>query len=317
MKLAAKLFILLLIVAVAFAVLTLWKARSNEARAEAAYPPEGQMLTVDGIAVHAVVRGAGPDLVLIHGASGSTRDFTFSLMDGLAQSYRVIAFDRPGLGYTDVIDTPTIDRQAALLQNAAAQLGAEKPIVLGQSYGGSVALAWAVNHPETLSALVALSTPSIPWTSDLSTFYKIMSHPVLGPLVAPVLTAWVSNERVTHEVESVFAPQSAPEGYAEHFGPGLTLRRQSLLANAQQRADLLGEIQALSKSYDAITVPTELVHGDADTTVGLEIHSRPLNEQLDIANLTVLRGIGHMPHHVAEDDIIAAVDRAARRAALH
>lgn len=317
MKLAAKLFIFLAIVLVAFVATTLWKARANEARAEAAYPPEGQIISVDGVDVHAVVRGAGPDLVLIHGSSGSTRDFTFSLVDRLAADYRVIVIDRPGLGYTEAIDNATIDRQAALLRKAAAQLGAVKPIVLGQSYGGSVALAWAVNHPDNLSALVALATPALPWTSGLSTFYKTMSHPVLGPIAAPILTAWVSTDRVTNEVESVFAPQSAPQGYADHFGPGLTLRRASLRANALQRAGLLDEIKALSQRYDAITVPTELVHGDADTTVGLEIHSRPLSEQLEVSNLTALKGIGHMPHHSAQDDIIAAIHRAATRAGLH
>lgn len=317
MKLAAKLFILLVILVVVLVAATLWKARGNEARAEAAFPPEGEILVVDGVNVHAVVRGEGPDLVLIHGSSGSTRDFTFGLMEALASDYRVIALDRPGLGYSDAIDDATIDRQASLLQKAAAQLGAEKPIVMGQSYGGSVALAWAVNHPDNLSALVGLATPSLPWTSGLSTFYKVMSHPVLSPIAAPVLTAWVSNERVANEVESVFAPQAAPEGYADHFGPGLTLRRKSLRANALQRAGLLDEIQLLSKRYDEITVPIQLVHGDADTTVGLEIHSRPLAAQLELAELMVLQGIGHMPHHSAKDDIIAAVHRAATRAALH
>lgn len=317
MKLAAKLFILLVIVLVVFVATTLWKARANEARAEAEYPPEGQIISVDGVNVHAVVSGKGPDLVLIHGSSGSARDFTFALLDRLAKDHRVIVMDRPGLGYTDAIEDATLDRQAALLQKAAAQLGAEKPIVLGQSYGGSVALAWAVNHPDNLSALVALATPSLPWTSGLSTFYKTLSHPVLGPVAAPLLTAWVSNERVTNEVESVFAPQAAPEGYADHFGPGLTLRRASLRANALQRAGLLDEITALSQRYGEITVPTELVHGDADTTVGLEIHSRPLSAQMELANLTPLPGIGHMPHHSAVDDIIAAVHRAAERAALH
>jgi len=317
MKLAAKLLVFLLILLVAFAATTLWKARNNELRAEAAYPPEGQFLTVDGVRVHALVRGEGPDLVLIHGSSGSTRDFTFGLVKALEKDYRVIAFDRPGLGYTDLIDDPSIERQAALLQKAAAQLGANNPIVFGQSYGGSVALAWAVNHPDTLAAVVALGTPSMPWTSPLSTFYKAMSHSVIGPVFAPALTAWVSTQRVSDAVEAVFAPQAAPAGYAEHFGPGLTLRRQSLRANAIQRANLLDEITALSPRYEAITVPVELVHGEADDTVWISIHSGPLSDRLDNAHLTTLAGIGHMPHHSAPDDIIAAVQRAASRAALH
>jgi len=317
MKLAANLFIFLIIAVVTLTGATLFKARNNERLAEASYPPDGQFVDVEGVQVHAVVRGTGPDLILIHGSSGSTRDFTFSLLDRLATNYRVIAFDRPGLGYTEMIESPTIARQAALLQKAAAQLGAEKPIVLGQSYGGSVALAWAVNHPDNLAALVALATPSQVWTTPLSGFYRTMSHPIAGPVFAAGLAAWVSEERVTQAVESVFAPQTAPEGYGSYFGPRLTLRRSSLRANAVQRANLLDEIKALSKRYHRISAPTEILHGDVDTTVGLDIHSRPLSQQIEAANLTILPGIGHMPHHAAEDDIIAAIHRAANRAGLH
>lgn len=314
---AANLFIFLVILVAAATAATLWKADRNKQLAEKTFPPEGQFVEVNGVAVHAVIRGAGPDLVLIHGSSGSTRDFTFSLIDQLAAKYRVIAFDRPGLGYTDAIENPTIEQQAALLQKAAAKLGADKPIVLGQSYGGSVALAWTVNHPANIAALVALATPSQVWDTPLSAFYRTMSHPAKGPVFAALLAAWVSEDRVTQAVENVFAPQSAPEGYGAYFGPRLTLRRASLRANALQRARLLEEISSLSQRYDAITTPVELLHGDVDTTVGLEIHSRPLSKQVKTANLTVLPGIGHMPHHVAQDDIIAAIHRAANRAGLH
>ena len=60
--------------------------------------------------------------------------------------YCVILFDRLGLGHlekiTDIGDT--LKDQARLLRDAALMLGTERPIVLGQSYGGSVALAWAL-----------------------------------------------------------------------------------------------------------------------------------------------------------------------------
>ncbi len=317
MKLALKLFILFGLLVALAAVVTMFKARANEAQAEQDYPPEGQIIDIDGHRIHAVVRGSGPDLVLIHGSSGSVRDFTFSLVDKLAADFRVIAFDRPGLGYSDPMPDATLSRQAEILQKAAAQLGADRPIVLGQSYGGSVALAWAVQHPENVSALVALATPSLPWTSGLSRFYKVTSHPILGRPAIALLAAWIPKTRVTQEVESVFLPQSAPHGYAAYFGPGLTLRRTSLRANALQRAGLLAEIETLAPQYDNITVPVELLHGDADTTVGLSIHSEPLASRLPTAKLTVLPNIGHMPHHSAERDVIAAIHRAAERAKLH
>ncbi len=322
MPLAVKSLILLAVLLAALWGWTQYRAGLHEARAEAAYPPEGHFTVVDGIRVHGVVMGrdAGdaPDLVLIHGASGNTRDMTFSLAPRLAEHYRVIVLDRPGLGYTDRINGTgaSITQQADLLQKAAAQLGADRPIVLGHSYGGAVALAWAVTRPDHIAGLVNVSGAAKPWEGGISTYYRVLSNPVLGPLVIPFITAYVEDSRVTKAVRQIFAPQEPPEGYLDHVGAGLTLRRHSLRANALQRANLLGEIEALHPRYGEISMPVEILHGTADTTVGLSIHSVPLADQIEGATLTSLGGIGHMPQHADEDAVVAAIDRAATRAGL-
>jgi len=295
------------------------RARLHEARAEAAFPPQGQFVEVNGHRVHALTMGEGPDLILIHGASGNIRDMTHSLAPRLAKRYRVTVFDRPGLGYTDRINTSgaTIVQQAELLAGAARQLGLEAPIVMGHSYGGAVALAWAVHEPRYIAALVPLASPSHPWTSPLSTYYKVLSSPILGPLVIPLLTAFVHDDRVEREVASIFEPNAVPDGYIDHIGAALTLRRGTLRANALQRANLLSEIEDLHGQYDRLHIPVEIVHGTADTTVGLSIHAEPLEATVPSADLTRLPGIAHMPHHVAQDAVVAAIDRAARRAGLN
>jgi pimeloyl-ACP methyl ester carboxylesterase len=313
-----KLLLWLLLAALAFTGATLWKAARHERQAEATWPPEGRFLTIDGHRVHVVTRGTGPDLVLIHGASGNTRDFTHGLIDRLAQRYRVIVVDRPGLGYTDRIDPQgaSLRQQADLIARAAAELGAEKPIVFGHSYGGAVALAWAVHRPATLSALVVSAAASNPWGTGLGAYYTILSHPLGQRFVIPLLTAWVPDRVVDAQIDSVFLPQSAPEGYHAHIGAGLTLRRVSMRANALHRANLLDEIRAQASRYGEIGVPVEILHGDADSTVPLRVHSEPLSRQIPQARLTVLPGVGHMPHHAVPDAVEAAIDRAAARAGL-
>lgn len=316
-KLAASLVAIALLVAGGAGV-THWRASAREAAAEAAYPPEGQLLTIEGRQVHAVVRGDGPDLVLIHGSSGSVRDFTFGLMPHLAPRYRVIAIDRPGLGHTeDHPGSADIAVQARLIQATAAALGAKQPIVLGQSYGGAVALAWAVNYPDTLSALVPVSAPSHEWGTPLPGYYQVLSSTLGQWIAAPLLTAFVPDAKVRSEINAVFAPQDAPNGYAEHFGPGLALRRDSLRANARQRAALKPQVIEMSKRYGALHLPVEIMHGTADDTVSASIHSEQLVRDVPNANLSLLPGIGHMPHQVAIDAVIAAIDRAAARAGLH
>ncbi|MBO6882169.1 MAG: alpha/beta hydrolase [Marivita sp.] len=304
--------------AAALVLTTACTATYRETKAEEQFPPLGRFLDVNGTQVHYVTKGSGPDIVLIHGASGNLRDFTFSLVDKLADRYRVTAFDRPGLGYTERVNPEgtTLIEQATLLADASDQLGLQKPMVLGQSYGGAVALAWAVERPDSLSALILLAAASNPWTSDLSLFYKVTSSDLGSVTVVPALTAFVPNALVDSAIESVFAPQKEPEGYADYIGAPLTLRRDTMRANAMQRANLLDEITALHTRYGTITVPTEILHGDADTTVGLSIHSIPLSQQIKGATLTVLEGIGHMPHHAAEPEVIDAIDRAAQRAGL-
>ncbi|WP_255011057.1 alpha/beta fold hydrolase [Roseovarius sp. M141] len=293
-------------------------ASMREAQAVRDFPPEGQFLDVDGTQVHVVVMGSGPDLVLIHGASGNTRDMTFSLAPRLAERYRVIVFDRPGLGYTERLNSTgaTLQQQARLLRAAARQLGAKRPIVMGQSYGGAVALAWAAHYPGDVAALVPVAAASNSWDAPLSTFYSVTSSRLGQALVVPLITAFVPNSVVKDAVEAVFEPQNAPEGYADHVGAPLTLRRVSLRANANQRANILNEIRELIPLYKNIIAPTEIVHGIADTTVGLQIHSANLVDQIDGATLTRLPGIGHMTHHAAQDAVVAAIDRAARRAGL-
>ncbi len=318
MPLVLKVLLVIALTLVLFWALVLWLAARNEARYEAAYPPEGQFLMVGDTRVHYVTMGEGPDLVLIHGSSGMTRDMTYRLAPALADRYRVIVFDRPGLGYSDPVSPngTSISDQAAVLLDATRQLGAEKPLIAGHSYGGAVALAWAVNHPENISGLIPLSAASHPWDTGLTPYYQVISHPVIGPIVIPLITAFAGKDLIQDQLEAVFAPFPVPEGYAAHFGPEMTVRRGAMRANALQRRNLLAEVIDLSPKYTEITVPVEILHGANDTAVGLGIHSAPLHDKIDGSVLTVLPGQGHMITHTATDDVIAAIDRVADRAGL-
>ena len=318
MPLALKtLIVFVALLALAFGVVV-WRAQHREAQAREDYPPIGQFVETSLGRVHALVMGDGPDVVLIHGSNGNIRDMTFALAPALADRYRVIIFDRPGLGYSDPIDAngASLIDQASALSEAATALGATKPVVVGQSYGGAVALAWAVHHPDRISGLVPLAAASNPWETPLDPIYQVTSSKLGSALVVPMLTAFVSDAYMERAVASVFLPNVAPDGYAGHVGTGLVLRRGSLRANAKQRRNILSEIRALQPSYGQITVPTEIIHGTSDDTVSLAIHSAKLVTQIPDAVLTELEGIGHMPHQSATNDVMDAIDRVAARAGL-
>lgn len=284
-------------------------------------PPTGKFIEIDGTTVHYQIEGSGPDLILIHGAGGSLRDYTFSIADKLKRDYRVVMFDRPGHGYTDRIagranlgETP--QEQAALLSKAAAQLGVSDAVIVGHSYGGAVSLAWVLNHGEQIRGLVMLAGVSNEWQGDLGTWYAVTNSWLGRNVLIPTAAALASRKRVEDTIMGIFEPDPAPDGYLEHMGEALSANKTILQSTTQQVNGLKPQVVEMQKHYDGISIPVEIVHGDADTTVPLDVHGRVLAGQVKGANLTVLKGVGHMPHHVDEPATIAAINRAAKRAGL-
>lgn len=305
-------------------------ARYRAAQAEQTYPPVGQFADVTGGKVHYVQKGSGPHLILLHGAGGNLREFTFDLMDRLTDRYTVTAFDRPGMGYTDRVpdvttgltatDGDSPQQQAKMLREAAAALGITDPIVAGHSFGGIVAYAWAVegldvDSPVNAKALVSLAGVTMPWPGELDPYYTINGSAFGGLVTIPLIAAFTPQSVVRSRIEGTFAPQPAPDGYAAHIGAGLTLRQTSFRANIRQVNTLRPHVVTLSKRYPSLTLPIEIVHGTADDTVPINIHADVVVGIVPSANLVKLDGIGHMPHHAAPDVVTQAIDRAAARAA--
>ena len=304
-------FSLAILVLVGIAGAAIGTARLREARAVIAHPPTGQFVVVNRRRVHVEVAGSGPDLILIHGASGNLRDFTFDLRDRLTGQFRVIVVDRPGFGHSDPLDDLSLAAQARHLAAAVAQLGVTRPLLAGQSYGGSVALAWALQDAD-VAALVMIGSPSLPWPGGLSATYRVSANPVGAALLA----ALVPKSYVDATIARIFAPAPVPAGYDDFIGSELTLRRTTLRTNGAQVLALRAQLVAMQPLYPGLRLPVELVHGDADTVVPLSIHSAPLALLLPDAHLTVIPGAGHMPHHSHPQIVMDAITRAATRARL-
>ncbi len=309
--------------AIAFVLFVDRRADLREARTEAMYMPEGEIVSIAGREVHVLVRGSGPDLVLLHGAGANVRDMTSSIVDDLAQRYRVFIVDRPGHGWTDAApeyagvwgdDGESPIEQARLLAKAVETLGADRPIVMGHSFGGAVAMAWALEAE--VSALVIVAGVTLPWPGNIDFTYRMVGSKLGGALLPTVGSALVPDAYVEHVLRSTFAPQTPPPDYLSRAGIPLAIRTGTLRANNRQVNRLRPKVVAQAKRYDEITQPIEIVHGTEDQTVFADVHALPLAAQLMNANVTLLEGIGHMPHHNASGDVIAAVDRAAERAGL-
>lgn len=290
-------------------------ATRREAAAAEAYPPPTRMVVVDGRRVFADTRGVvGPDVVLIHGASGNSRDFTFALADRIAsQGFRVTSFDRPGLGWSDDLGAEGISPlvQADHLARAADAMGLHRPVVLGQSYGGSVAMAWALLRPDRVRGVVSVSGATNLWPGGVGAWYAMASGRVGEALLAPTISAFATRAMAARVLAGIFAPDPVPPGYLDHIGVELSFRRAAFVTNARQVAGLKPHVALMEPNYPALRLPVEIVAGAADTIVPPAIHAQVLARQVPGARLTLIDGAGHMPHHSHPEVVLQAIRRAA------
>ena len=293
------------------AVTAAW-VRRRARRAERSHPPTGRLLDIDGVRLHVVERGEGPPVVLLHGNAVSHRDFEASgLIDRLARRHRVIGFDRPGYGHSsrprDRLWTPTA--QAKLLHGALARLGVERAVVVGHSMGTMVAIALALEHPADVRRLVLLGGYYYPSARVDALLTAPVALPVLGDVLRYTVTAVSARLMLDRLVRVMFAPQQVPGHFLPTLSREMLVRPGQLRANAEDAAFMIGQAKANSARHGELRMPVAILAGGDDKVIDFAAHSERLHADLAGSTLTVVHGVGHMVHHAAPDEVVAAVDR--------
>ncbi|MCB1368423.1 MAG: alpha/beta fold hydrolase [Rhodobacteraceae bacterium] len=286
-------------------------AAKRAAMAEASHPPIGEIVMVDGRRVHVHCQGSGRPLILLHGAGGNLRDFTFDLAGRMARTNTVYAFDRPGHGYTDTLHNhgESPKEQAEMLHKAAIALGIPDALICGFSLGGVVALAWALAEPGFVRGLLLLGAVSHPWPGGVGLTYTLAANTITSPFLVPLVAAFPPETLVRNTLTSVFQPNQPPEGYLDYIGAGLSLRAHSIRANARQVARLRPHVVEMAKRYAELNIPVEILHGVEDRSVYAALHAANLSRVAPNSRYTLLPGVGHSPHHHAKPEVLAALAR--------
>ena len=284
-------------------------------QAERDFPPLGSFVEVEGLKLHYIEKGEGVPVLLLHGASGNVRDWQLSIFDQVAAKHRAIAFDRPGHGYSERPKERGYDPrvQARLIHAAMKKLGLEKPVIVGHSWSGAMALAYALQYPEDTGGILFLSGVSHPWPGGVGLNAEIASQPVIGSLFVNTLVPVAAPFVVDGAIAANFAPNPVPEGYGEKVGIALFTRPANYQANAEDLTNLKAMVAEMAPSYSQITAPLIIMTGDQDNTIWPHIHSVKLKEKLPGAEYIVLKDTGHMPHHARPAEVLAAIDRLAAR----
>jgi len=276
------------------------------------YPQQGQTIELAGAHLNVVdlgPRDAGPPIVLLHGAS-SNLEAMRPLGDLLAGRHRVILIDRLGHGWSarDDLQNSTPAQQARLIDEALQKLGIGPAIVVVHSLAGAFGPLMALDHPQRICGLVMLAPVLYPWPGGVGTYNRLVTTPVVGPLLAYTVTLPLGLMLAGPAARSVFAPQEVPADFLRASRTPLLLRPREFLANAFELIGLKRAVAEQAPRYASIKVPVVVITGDTDTTVSPSIHSRAFAAAVPHTKLVVLPGVGHMVQYAAPEVVVREIE---------
>jgi pimeloyl-ACP methyl ester carboxylesterase len=279
---------------------------------EALADADSRFAELNGLTVHFKQAGQGePNLVLLHGFGASVFSWR-EVLEPLAQSATVAAFDRPAFGLTErplsgswgERNPYAPEAQAELTIALMDHLGMRQAVLVGHSAGGGIAMLTALRYPERVQALILVDPAVYTGGGAPAWVLPLLRTPQMrriGPLVvrsirdrgeAFLRTAWHDPSTITPDIwEGYIKPLSAHDWDRALWE--LTLASHPLNLPAQ---------------LDAIRIPVLVITGDDDRVVPTSESIRLAGELPD-AQLEVIANCGHVPHEERPDVFLAAARR--------
>jgi pimeloyl-ACP methyl ester carboxylesterase len=280
--------------ALSLAAFAAWTTR----KVEAALPPKGRWVQAGPACVH--VREAGPEggpaVVMIHGLAGQSSHFTYGVMPRLQERFRTVALDRPGSGYSprDGAAPADLRVQADAVAALIGELGLGRPLVVGHSLGGAIALALALDHPDKVAGLALLAPLTHMQEAPPGVFKGLtIQSPLLRSLVAWTLMipASIKNSKAT--LEQVFGPDPVPKDFATRGGGLLGLRPKAFIGASRDLQALPDTLPQQEARYASLGVPVHVLYGRGDRILDWNNNGQALVDKAPDASLTLIDG-GHM-----------------------
>jgi len=288
-------FLLVLIVIASVALTVFWFARPadvsfDEVRAGVPNSDYSHFVEIDGVRIHYQEKGTGTPLVLIHGYTSSTYSWK-EVFEPLSKSFRVIAVDLKGFGFSGKPDGDYTRRaQAILVAHLLEHLKIDKAWLCGNSMGGEVALNVAVANPQRVAGLILIDSAGVevPGEGSLAPGYLLL--PVVGRvLVALSLT---SDKLVRQGLEKSFYDQAkvTDDRVANYYRPLKTRGGQLAALRARTQWSMFPIEPDLGK----ITVPTLILWGAHDQLIPLAAGYK-MNSLIKASKLVIFEDCGHLP----------------------
>jgi pimeloyl-ACP methyl ester carboxylesterase len=287
-----------------FAFILTWLIARGIARR---FPPHGRFLDLPQGRIHYLEAGSGRPLVFVHGLGGHIGNFAYALLDRLSDRFRVVLIDRPGSGHSPRSWRASADLpgQADAILGVIRHLELERPIVVGHSLGGAVALALGLDHPRRVGGLALIAPLTQPQDTVPAPFRLLaLRSPLLRMGVAWTLATPLAILRSRGALATVFGPDAVPADFGTRGGGLLGLRPSSFYAASADLNAAGADMPGLAARYPGLAVPVAVLYGTGDRVLCLFEHGEGLKRALPGTRLDTVPG-GHMLP-VTDPDRVAA-----------
>lgn len=264
--------------------------------------PATSFLKVGGQLVHIEQAGSGEPVILLHGFGASTYSWR-NVMPALAASFRVIAIDLNGFGYTQrprTFESYTREGQAGLVLGVMDALGLRSTHLMGHSYGGGLSLFLASRHPERVRSLVLVDS-SAPTYADDRRSRAASLKPLLGLyLRSLVLRPGTVRRALLHSFydDSLVTPELVHEYYERLRVEGVVDAYYGLTAPTRTPSEPV--------ELEKIRVPALIVWGAEDRLISAEAGRRAAARMPD-SEFALMEGVGHVPMEEKPEELVRLV----------
>ena len=295
---------------------------------ERKYPPRGDFVDLEKAKIDFLTRKKISDtknsknapVILIHGSSGSSADMELAFFDIFPDDIDLYAFDRPGIGWSKTklspLEMSNPMKQAEAIHMAVKKLKLDKPIIVGHSWGGAVAIAYAKQFGDEVSGVVSLAGVAYPWKGPHGWYDNLLTTPVINHIFTRLFLNKMGQLYVPLSINAIFEPEVARSDYREGAQAEIILRPSTIINNSFYSYNLRRHLKTMSKKYNDINTPFLIVAGNRDYIVHSKSQSERLHNEVAGSEYMLFKDTGHMPHHTQTQILADKIGRMSKGEAL-
>lgn len=213
---------------------------------------------IKDININYEVSGVGPPLIFLHGWGSDLHIFD-KIVSQINEDYTIYQIDLPGFGQSEINEAYSVDDYAKFMYLFCMELGLTKPVLLGHSFGGRVAIKYASIYP--VDKLILVSTPGVKERFNILKWFKIRLYKL--------------SKKMNINIKLGSTDYKASSGFLK-----------DVLVKAVNND--------LTQSLSKIKCDTLIIHGEKDKTVPLYI-AKKIQKNIANSGIVVVKKAGHFP----------------------